>query len=187
MISGDVAGPPPWRVAMALVVVAALATALVLVARPDSTEPAAAPPAATAPPLSVSAEPVAEPSEDAPPARPDEVLSALDAALVAWGEFAATGDLSVLDATFADAGPQLAQLATEAPAIAADPPGPPPYAFDVVESGGATTEGDVAEVTATIRLSRPGEDARSFRWKVELHWDPALARWQLWTVTSLDG
>lgn len=118
--------------------------------------------------------------------RPEAVLSDLDDALAAWGEFAASGDLTAIEPFFAATGPQRAQLETEAPAIAADPAGPPPYVFNIVEYGGATTDGDVAEVVAGITLSRPGQPESSFRWRIELRWVPAVARWQLWTVTALD-
>ena len=183
MISGDVAGPPAWRVAVAVGVVAALATALVLVSRsPDRAEPAVSAPVATSQ-LAAIPEPAAAP----PLPEPGEILPALDAALAAWGAFAVTGDLSVLEDSFASPGPQWAQLASEAEAIAADPPGPPPYVFDVVEYGGATTEGAVAEVVASIRLSRLGEETASFRWKIELRWDRETARWQLWTVSDAGG
>jgi len=159
-------------VAVALAVIAGLAFALVLVTRrPDATDAAdAAEPSAASVSLPASA----------------AVLADLDAALTAWGEFAVSGDLSVLDATFAGDGPQRAQLATEAAAIAADPPGPPPYLFTVVDHDQPVVEAGVAVVVATIELVQPGSATSSFRWRIELRWDSAAIRWQLWTVASVD-
>lgn len=184
MTSGNLPGPPPWRVAVALAVVAGLTAALVLVTwRPTAEEQATAEPSTAAP--SPTATPPPAPSDLAP--QPEALRSDLGAALSAWGEFAVSGDLALLDPHFAAAGPQLAQLATEAGTIAAGPPGPPPYLFEVTDYGGVAVDGGVAEVVASIRLTRPGEEEATFRWRIELRWDPAASRWQLWTVTSLDG
>jgi hypothetical protein len=180
MTSVDAPGRPPWRVVVAITVMVALAVGVVLVSlRANADE--AAPGSEAAAAVAVAVE-----GETAGALRPETVLSDLDDALAAWGEFAVSGDLTAVDPFFAATGPQRAQLETEAPAIAADPAGPPPYVFDIVEYGGATTDGDVAEVVAGITLSRPGEPESSFRWRIEMRWLPGAARWQLWTVTALD-
>ncbi len=124
------------------------------------------------------------------PPPPDEitlvdVLPAVEAALVAWGEFAVTGDLDLVATTFDRAGPQYAQLRSEAPALAADPLGPPPYVFTLSEASLHRPALDRAVVVGDVTLDRLEEPTQSFRWRIVMNW--VGGEWLLWTVRDEGG
>lgn len=176
-------GTPAWRLVTALAVVAALAAALVLVSRAEETR-------GSETPLTRSGS--TPPATDTASARQREqevraqVLAGTEAALHAWGRFAATGDIAAVDDDFWLEGPQRAQLAAEAPGIRDAPPGPPPYEFTLNEGAVVTVTGDVAEVVGTVTVSRPGAETAAYDWTLEMRWEPVSGRWRLWTVSASD-
>lgn len=170
-------GIPPWRLAVALAVVAALATGLVLVARAEETPGSQA---------SVARERADSPTSSVATTGRGEgkarVLAGTEAALEAWGWFAATGEIAAVDDAFWPEGPQRSQLAAEAPTIRASPLGAPAYEFTLSGAAVVTVSGDVAEVTGTVTVSRPGTETAAYDWTLEMRWDPEMERWRLWTV-----
>ena len=199
----------PWRIAVALVFLALLAGALVcavlngtsdgIVADtsvagaaevpvttvplpPDPTTPTAAPPTTesitTSPPIVGTVPP---PPTDVTLAG---VLPAVERAFAAWGEFAVTGDLDLVESTFDWDGPQYTQLRGEAPALSAEPLGPPPYVFTVIDPRLRRPDPDRAVVVGDVTLDRPGEPTQTFRWRIVMRW--AAGEWLLWTVDDID-
>lgn len=144
---------------------------------PTTVVPASAPstiaPRESSSTTSTTAAPVEEPAVDL-----TDPASAAAAALDAWGEFAATGDLSIVETVFDRDGPQYAQLSSEE----VDPSGGVPY--DVtIEQPEVTVEGDVAHVRGTVVWSRVGEAEQRYEWSIELH--RAAGEWRLWTVRTV--
>lgn len=197
----------PWRIAAAVAFLALLAGALVWVvvvggadeASSDTTgivavvTPASAVPS---PPSSVSTTTTA--STAAPTTLPPtvltfppppvevtlaDVLPAVDAAFAAWGEFAVTGDLDLVESTFDAAGPQYTQLRGEAPALSADPLGPPPYVFTVIDPRLRRPDPDRAVVVGDVTVDRPEEPTQTFRWRIVMSW--VGGDWRLWTVDDI--
>jgi hypothetical protein len=109
-----------------------------------------------------------------------DVLPAVEDAFAAWGEFAVTGDIELVESTFDVSGPQYAQLREEAPTLEADPLGPPPYDFTLTEPSLRRPDPERAVVIADVTLERPGEPAQTFRWRIVMRW--ARGEWLLWTV-----
>jgi hypothetical protein len=175
---------PGWRVAAAFAVVLALAAALVLVARPRDEAPAQDPSAVGTPAGSAIRDAAAPAVSPASPPIEGEVVADLRAALAAWGEFAATGDLDIVDPHFWLTGPQREQLGREAPAILDDPPGPPPYEFVLSDPAVEAVSNDVVDVAGIVTVSRPGVDSTTYEWRLEMRRDPESGRWLLWTVTT---
>lgn len=167
-------GAPSWGMPAAIAVAGVLLLAVIVVVR-------------TAPqPVASSASPASSvPSTRLPSDTDDEIFAAAGAAMSAWGQFAVTGDVALLDAHFHSAGPQYRQLVAEAPTIA-----------DVVRHGGpyeVATTGSVsrlsvgrAEVRATVVWQRPGEPDQRTSWIIEMRRSPDGA-WMAWTVRSAGG
>lgn len=107
---------------------------------------------------------------------PPEELAAAAEALAAWGRWAGDGDLSHLDATFAD-GPQLAQIRREDAALV-----PGEWYEFYLEAGRVIAPG---VVRGTVILSREGEPEQRFDWDIELVEVDGV--WRLWTVRTADG
>ncbi len=113
------------------------------------------------------------------------VLDAMDRALAAWGEFAVTGDLTLVAGFFVVHGPQLEQLRGEAAALLAEPLGPPPYVFEVHDPVVTMEDPGEAIVAAQVVMARPGEPPQEFDWRIHLH--QTGDTWQLWTVEPVEG
>ena len=160
----DPAGPPPWRrrAAVGVVIVLFLGVAYMLTAgRPQSATTAHGQGPASAPPVELAAR----------------------AALDAWARFASTGDLDQLRDTFDPAGPQLARLTSEAPALRSRPLTDDPYTFSAtVLSVGAGPNRDEQLVAADVVVSRPGETDQRFAWELVLR--RSGGSWLLWTVND---
>lgn len=144
---------------------------------PTTVVPASAP-STSAPPAPSTASTTAIPAEEQPPVDLTDPISVAAAALEAWGEFAATGDLSIVEGLFDVQGPQYAQLAAED----VDRSGGVPY--DVtIEQAEVTVDGDVAHVRGTVIWSRAREPEQRYEWSIELRL--AAGEWRLWTVRTV--
>lgn len=182
----------PWRVGLALAVIAALAGGIVWgsldggdggsIAAPVTTTAvavAAAPDTAAAAPVPTTGG--VQSARTTSPSPPEEaVFDATVRALAAWGEYAVTGDLSLVEGTFVAAGPQLEQLRGEAPARLADPLGPPPYVFEIRDPVVTLKDAGEAVVAAQVVVTRPREPSQAYEWRIHLH--RIGGTWQLWTV-----
>ncbi len=185
-------GPPTWRVMAALGLVGLLLAALVAVngrgvgdvsvaaaSREPVDEPAAEPASSSA----VPSAPVSAPKEGIP-ADVARVDRDLEAALSAWGVFAATGDLAAVDGVFAADGPQYAQLQSEVADRLANAPGLPAFDFTMAEAEVVTRSPTAVVLRGDVVVQRVGLAAESYRWDVELRWDGTTGRWLLWTVSA---
>ncbi|MDQ3569799.1 MAG: hypothetical protein M3396_04095 [Actinomycetota bacterium] len=128
--------------------------------------------------------PEATAQEGAPAPTPaDPRIDAAAKALAAWGQFAVTGDMAVLEGLFDKEGPQYQALMDEAPHLAAVRDGLTPYR--VTLSNPAVAVGDSRQVTVagTVVWSRQPEAEQVFAWEVVLR--PSRdAGWVLWSVQN---
>ena len=174
---------PPWRVALAVLLVGVLAAAVVRFGLRAGGEDGAATTDAGA---GTQAPIVTPPGTDGPttaaPAAEAEVVAA-ESALAAWGEFAVTGDLALLDGVFDPAGPQYQEAEAEAPERQADDLGPPLYVFTLEDPEVIQVNDNHALVDAAVTMARPGEDDQQFTWR--LHLTRRDGTWLLWTVEEL--
>lgn len=196
----------PWRIGLAVVVIAALVGGIVWFSTSSGDDPpsgtptsattttttttagdgsstAAPTPTTVASSTSTSAVDGSTPTTAAlsPEAA---VLDAMDRALAAWGEFAVTGDLTLVTGLFVVHGPQLEQLRGEAAALLAEPLGPPPYVFEVDDPVVTIDDPGEAIVAAQVVMTRPGEAPQEFDWRIHLH--QIGGTWQLWTVEPVE-
>ncbi|MGH8874107.1 MAG: hypothetical protein ACRDVM_02475, partial [Acidimicrobiia bacterium] len=146
-----------------------LAVALLAVSA-GSSQPSTSPTTTTMAPSTTSAVP--------------EVVAAAEDALQAWGEFAVTGRVVLLEGTFDPAGPQYQQLASEASGLQAEPLGPPPYQF-ILHSPKVLGEGDELVVRGSVTMSRLSEPDRHYSWDLVMR--RREGRWLLWTVEESGG
>ena len=110
-------------------------------------------------------------------------VEAARAALTAWGEFASSGDLSLVRATFAADGPQLRQLEQESARVEPGAAGGD-YRVALTETT-ADVGGITATVIGTVTWSRASEADQIYRWAIELRFvDDA---WRLFTVRTVEG
>ena len=193
-------GVPAWRVVVALLFVAALVAGLVAV---SGREPEAASPSATAilPPAPETAQSsTAGAAMSLAPAVPAETDSSapeapflaavrndLEAALAAWGLFAATGEIDAVDGRFAPDGPQYAQLLREVDDRVANAPGLPAFEFSMPDPVVLSSDPNAVVLTGEVIVTRPGIAPESYRWDIELRRDEEQGRWVLWTVASASG
>lgn len=170
----------PERVGAGLVL-AGLAAAIAVV----STGGSGVAPVTTAARVVVTKAPATTPITAPPPSEPvPDALTAVEGGLSAWGEFAVSGDLKLLEPWFDPAGPQYVQLATEAKKLAVAPLGAPPYSVVMIDP---TVKEDGAEsrVAGRVVFSRPGEAPRSYSWVVVVR--RAGDRFRVWTVNEVDA
>ena len=202
----------PWRIAVAIVFLGVLACGLFWVisadddpAAPRNGAPSTIAPSTEAPSTGAVTVPASSPSLEGsttsgaqtatssptptilPP--PDDVelrdvLPAAQRALSAWGEFAVTGDLTLVGDTFDPNGPQYQQLMEEAVTLAADPLGPPPYVFAMGEAELERPRAQRVILVGPVSTSRPGEPDQSFNWRLHLRWSGT--DWLLWTVEEVE-
>ena len=135
-------------------------------------------PSTTGVPLVVGGGPTTERATSTPDLR--DPVEATRSALAAWGEFAGSGDLSLLRASFAAEGPQLRQLEQEAARM--ERAAGESYRVSLSD---ATFEAgdDTATVTGIVAWSRTGESDQVYRWAIELRLVDGT--WQLFTVRTL--
>ena len=186
MTSRDPGPPPTWRIVVAFGVVIALAGALFLESGGDAETVTAGTGPVSGSTTSVAAD-TTDPSTTVAPIDPvDRLIADTERALVAWGVFAATGELAAVAATFAD-GPQLAQLRSEAVGLSESAPGLPAFEFDMTQAEIRNVSADAAVVRSSIRMTRPDTEPAAFDWDIEMRWDESGGRWRLWTVSTVDG
>lgn len=99
----------------------------------------------------------------------------------AWGLFAVTGDLSVVQPWFSLAGPQYELFEREARGNAGIALGGEPYAVTLQDET-LTEAGDTAQVRGRVVFVRTGEPSQPFRWTIDLVWESE--RWLIWTVSE---
>lgn len=189
-------GRPRWGMPVAVAIVVLLIVGLIWTfastggsqaAAPPVTTPQVTRPVASSVPATTVAP--ATPSTSAPAAavepEPDlaDPLVATRAALSAWGEFAATGDVSAVERYFASDGPQMQQLQGEAARIN-DSAAARPYRVSITDPL-VVTDGGSSTVEAAVTWSRAGEADQEYHWVVELRLVDGL--WRLWTVRTVDG
>jgi hypothetical protein len=101
-------------------------------------------------------------------------LEAATAAVEAWGSFAATGDIGLVDGWFAVDGPQYAQLESEADSIL------PGGIYDFALAEGVVVEPGL--VRGTVTVTGGDGESQTYLWDIELvHQDN---HWQVWTVRT---
>ncbi len=168
---------PGWGLPAAIAVAGGLAIAVLVVAvvpivtgRPGTRPPPTSPTAASTNRTTLELA-----------THPDERVIAAEAALNAWGQFAVTGDVELLEDSFDTTGPQYRALVDEAAAIATDPAGTPPYDIELETARVDETSANEAVVAVSARWSRPGEPDRCFAWDVVLR-RVLTDQWLLWTV-----
>lgn len=100
-------------------------------------------------------------------------LDAATAAVEAWGSFAATGDIGLVDLWFSVDGPQYDQLLSEAGSIV--PGGFYTFALEdavVVERG---------LVRGTVTITGENREPQTYHWDIELIHQ---GTWKVWTVRT---
>jgi hypothetical protein len=114
------------------------------------------------------------------------VIADAQRALDAWGEFAISGDLAKLGDTFQKDGLQYKRLVEESPELKRKNTGPPSYKFALTPSRVLDAPDNQKIVRGTVRVTRPGERAQSFKWDIYMRRVPESdpERWQLWTVAN---
>lgn len=124
-----------------------------------------------------NAEIVPEVTSDSQPA---EVVTAVEEGLAAWGRFAVSGDLDVLEPWFDNEGPQYGLLAAEAARLAASPLGLPEYSVTMSAPQVGEVHHGEASVEGRVVFARTGEPSQSFWWSVLVR--RSKVGWRIWTV-----
>lgn len=119
----------------------------------------------------------------APPWSPD-AHTVLSDGLAAWGRFAVTGELETVAPWFSSEGPQWERFTSEAPELAADPLGDPPYRV-MVEASDMTGGAGERRVDAGVTFVRTGEPSQTFQWRIVLREE--ADGWRIWTVEEADS
>lgn len=156
-----------------------------LVAGPGSTSVTEPPATVTIPtsPTSTSLSP-SEPATTPPPSAPP-VVTALQEALAAWGEFAVTGAMADLGGHFVAGGPQRRLLRDESAAIRENPAGPPAYEVTTSNVFSISVTDDNVVLRAEVVWERLGEATQEFLWDIQMR--RVDDRWQLLTVEDVTG
>ncbi len=181
-VTGPIGGSDRWGLPVAIALVGSLWMAvMVLVLLPaltagkntrTSPSPGASPPTLPMPETALTTAPL------------DPRVAAAQAALAAWGEFVAEGDVELLAPWFAEDGPQYRQLAEEASELALEPG----ESHTVTTKGEAITSAGETEavVTSSVIWTQPDENVQRFEWDVVLR-RAGDGRWLLWTVRSREN
>ena len=101
-------------------------------------------------------------------------IEAATAAVEAWGSFAATGDIGLVDGWFAVDGPQYAQLQSEVGSIL------PGGVYDFALEDGVVVERGLVRVTVTI--TGRNQVPQIYQWDIELIHQGT--HWKVWTVRT---
>jgi hypothetical protein len=107
------------------------------------------------------------------------VVAVASGAFEAWGRFGVSGRLDDVAPYFDPDGPQFARFRQEAPAIAANPAGPPPYRFAMSDPS-VERRGDGWVVRGPVVVSRPGEADQHYEWELVIR--QSDGGWAVWTV-----
>ena len=100
-------------------------------------------------------------------------IEAATAAVEAWGSFAATGDIGLVDGWFAIDGPQYEQLQSEADSIL-------PGVYDFVLADGVVVGPGL--VRATVTITGGNGETQTYLWDIELVHEHN--HWKVWTVRT---
>lgn len=114
----------------------------------------------------------------------DPVVAVASGALEAWGRFGVSGRLDDVAPYFDPDGPQFARFRQEAPAIAANPAGPPPYRFAMSDPS-TERRGDGWVVRGPVVVSRSGEADQQYEWELVVR--RRNGEWAVWTVRESGG
>ena len=114
---------------------------------------------------------------------PQPQARAVHAALDAWSQFTATGDLSALGSSFVADGPQWRQFEAESAAWQA-PTSTQTLRLELHELRPRHLDSTTATVWAKVKASRVGFVSEVFTWDFDLIHEKG--RWQVWTVVAAD-
>ena len=114
---------------------------------------------------------------------PVPVVDAVDGALMAWAEFATTGDTAGIDSVFVVGGPQYRQLMAESSAQA-NTESPEPLHFIIRELRLRSLGPERSTVWARVEATRLGFESQILSWDFDLI--RRARRWQVWTVLTAD-
>jgi len=101
-------------------------------------------------------------------------IEAATAAVEAWGSFAATGDIGLVDGWFAVDGPQYAQLLSEADSIV------PGGVYDFALKDEVIVERGL--VRGTVTITGGNRESQTYQWDIELI--DQGTHWEVWTVRT---
>ena len=114
---------------------------------------------------------------------PVPVVDAVDEALMAWAEFATTGDTAGIESVFVVGGPQYRQLMAESSART-DTESPEPLHFIIRELRLRRLGPERSTVWARVEAARLGFESQTLSWDFDLI--RRDRRWQVWTVLAAD-
>ena len=114
---------------------------------------------------------------------PVPVVDAVDEALMAWAEFATTGDTAGIESVFVVGGPQYRQLMAESSART-DTESPEPLHFIIRELRLRRLGPERSTVWARVEAARLGFESQVLSWDFDLI--RRDRRWQVWTVLAAD-
>ncbi len=112
---------------------------------------------------------------------PVPVVDAVDEALMAWVEFATTGDTAGIESVFVVEGPQYRQLMAESSART-DTESPEPLHFIIRELRLRSLGPERSTVWARVEATRLGFESQILSWDFDLI--RRDRRWQVWTVLA---
>ncbi len=105
-------------------------------------------------------------------------------ALAAWGEFAVTGDLTIVEEWFDADGPQYGVFAAEAANLASDPLGPPAYIFTMSDPEVLHVGVGERIMRGAVHITRAGEQPQQYGWDLHLRRSSTRGRWMVWTANA---
>lgn len=185
--------PPvaPWRRWSGYGVVALLAVVLFAISfrRPDPATPLPGAITSRSSPV-VSTFPVRATGSAAPAtagadetADTAEVESTVGQALTAWGAFAVSGDLAVMQSWFWADGPQWSNLSADAVSIEERQDDGPLYVV-TIDRPVVEVHEDSASLAAKVVFERPGEENQEFSWTLLLR--RRNGEWRIWSIEPSD-
>lgn len=171
----------PWRLRVATAIVALLAIGLgatTWIGRPGSTRLAPASGTesdTTSVTPTTSGATVGSVTTSATQGDNEEVRSVVADALVAWGKFAASGNLEDVEGFFDPDGPQWASLSAEAGSVGTG------FAAEIVERS-LLVNADSSKFVGEITFSS-NDDHETVTWMIDLRQTPG-SRWLIWSVSD---
>jgi hypothetical protein len=160
---------PAWGFPAAIAIVSILALVLIMRAVAPGLRPGTTP----------AREPAPAPAQTAIADPTNARIAAARDALVAWGRFATTGDLSVVDGRFDPNGPQYRKFVEEQRSGTAGDQAP--HLVMVSDATVISDDGHEAVVALTAHWTPYHQGAGDFAWDVVLRSDMS-GRWHVWTV-----
>lgn len=114
---------------------------------------------------------------------PEPITDTVTDALVAWAQFATTGDVGTVETVFAVDGPQHLQFRNESAAWRASDISDP-LRFTVQELRLRDIAAETATVWANVEVTRVGFRSQAFAWDFDLVLRDG--QWKVWTVLAAD-